>query len=82
VLRDSAIEGRKGTGGREGGHWGAGFLFRILLFSQSGNHPEINLANFGYILDLKVSPKKTKKSISILGYHLQFIIRLWPFGIF
>jgi hypothetical protein len=83
VLHDSAIEGRKGKGGREGGkHWGPGFLFRILLFSQSGDHPEINLAKFDYILDLKVSPKKPKKSISILDYLLQFIIRLWPFGIF
>jgi hypothetical protein len=26
-----------------------GFLLRILCCSQSGNHPEINLAKFGYI---------------------------------
>jgi hypothetical protein len=70
VLHDSAIEGRKGKGTEGGTHWGPGFLFRILLFSQSGDHPEINLAKFGYILDLKVSPQKPKNSKSILDYLL------------
>jgi hypothetical protein len=35
----------------------AGFLLRILLCSQSGDHPENNLAKFGYILDIKVENK-------------------------
>jgi len=34
-----------------------GFLLRILLCSQSGDHPENDLAKFGYILHIKV-PKK------------------------
>jgi hypothetical protein len=33
---------------------GPGFLLRILRWSQSGNHPENDLAKFGYILDMKV----------------------------
>jgi len=32
----------------------AGFVLMILWRRQSGNHPENNLAKFGYILDLKV----------------------------
>jgi hypothetical protein len=42
---------------------GSGFLLRILCCSQSGNHPENNWAKFGYILHLKVDPKKTKSRI-------------------
>jgi hypothetical protein len=38
-----------------------GFLLRILRFSQNGDHPENNLAKFGYIIDSKVGKKKTKK---------------------
>ncbi len=33
---------------------GAGFLFRILWCSQSGNHSQNNLAKFGCIVDMKV----------------------------
>jgi hypothetical protein len=35
------------------------FFFTILLYSQKSgnNHPENNLAKFGYILDIKVGKK-------------------------
>jgi hypothetical protein len=33
----------------------AGFLLRILWCSQSGDHPENNLAKFGYMLDMRVA---------------------------
>ncbi len=36
----------------------AGFPFRILWCSQSGDHPENNLVKFGDILDMKVAKKK------------------------
>jgi hypothetical protein len=53
-----------------------------LLFSQSGDHPEINLAKFCYTLDLKVSPKK-KKKIPLYSWLPSAIYhRLWPFGMF
>jgi hypothetical protein len=40
-------------------HHQPGFpFFMILLYSQSGNHPENNLAKFGYKLDIKVVGKK------------------------
>jgi hypothetical protein len=44
--------------GGEGLFLQAGFLLRILWCNQSGNHPESNLAKFGYILDMKVEGKK------------------------
>jgi hypothetical protein len=53
-----------------------GFLLRILWYSQSGDHPESNLAKFSYILDTKVG--KTKKNpFYILGYLLELIIKVW-----
>jgi hypothetical protein len=45
---------------------GPGFLLRILWWSQSGNHPENDLAKFGYILDMKV--EKKPESFYVLGY--------------
>jgi hypothetical protein len=56
-----------------------GFLLRILWCSQSGDHPESNLANFSYILDTKVGKKK-KKFIFWLPtgtYHKNLVI--WIF---
>jgi hypothetical protein len=38
-----------------------GFVLRILWCSQSGDHPENNLAKFRYILDMDVGKKKKKK---------------------
>jgi hypothetical protein len=35
-----------------------GFLLRILWCSQSGGHPENNLAKFGYILEMKVEKNR------------------------
>jgi hypothetical protein len=57
---------------------GPGFLLWILRCSQSGNHPENNLAKFCYILNMKLE-KKIKKSGSfyILGYLLELIITIW-----
>jgi len=52
-----------------------GFLSRILWCSQSGNHSQINLAKFGYILDVKVG-KKTELCY-ILSYVLELIIKIW-----
>jgi hypothetical protein len=52
----------------------------ILWCSQSGHYPENNLAKFGYILDMKV--EKNSKSLYILGYLLELIIKIWRFGIF
>jgi hypothetical protein len=54
----------------------AGFLLRILLCSQSGDHPENNLAKFGYILDIKL---EKIKSFSILRYLLELFIKIWRF---
>jgi hypothetical protein len=58
-------------------HWysSTGFLSRILWCSQSGNHSQINLAKFGYILDMKVGNKT--ESCYILGYLLELIIKIW-----
>jgi hypothetical protein len=33
----------------------------ILWCSQSGDLPENNLAKFGYVIDMKIGGKKTKK---------------------
>jgi hypothetical protein len=46
-----------------------------LWCSQSGNHSQINLAKFGYILDVKVG-KKTELCY-ILSYVLELIIKIW-----
>jgi len=54
--------------------------FKDFLISQSGNHPENNLAKFGYIIDMKV--EKNIGSFYILGYLLEVIVRLWQFQIF
>ncbi len=48
--------------------YGPGFLLRILWHSQSGDHPENNLAKFGYIVDMKVRNFFFKKNFYILGY--------------
>jgi hypothetical protein len=45
------------------------------LSRQSGNHPENNLAKFGYILDIKVGQKP--KSFYILGYLLELVQKIW-----
>ncbi len=45
---------------------GAGFLLRILWCSQSGNHPEINLAKFG--LPTRYESRKEMESFYIFGY--------------
>jgi hypothetical protein len=42
------------------------FLLRILPWSQSANHPENNLATFGYVLDMKL--EKRKESFYFLYY--------------
>jgi hypothetical protein len=48
-----------------------GFFLSILWCNQSGNHPENNLAKFGYILDMKVGKKKKKTEyFFILGWNL------------
>jgi hypothetical protein len=56
---------------------GRGFLLWILWCSQSGNHPENNLAKFCYILNMKLE-KKVKKSwpFYIFGYLLELIITI------
>jgi len=46
----------------------------ILWCSQSGHHPENDLAKFGYMLDMKV--EKKSESFYILGYLLEFIIKI------
>ncbi len=56
------------------------FLLRILWCSQSDNHPENNLAKFGYIIDMKI--RKQTISFYILGYLLEVSIKVWQFGIF
>ncbi len=60
-------------------HWKAGFLLRILWCSQSGNHPQNNLAKFGYILNMKVQKKKKKQNASMFlatttTYHKNLVI--------
>ncbi len=45
--------------------------------SQSGDHPENNLAKFGYILDMKGG--KQTESFNILGYLSELIKRMWWF---
>jgi hypothetical protein len=47
---------------------------RILSCSQSGDHPENNLAKFGYMLDMKVEKKRTISMLS-RGYLLEVIIK-------
>jgi hypothetical protein len=50
-----------------------------LWCSQSGDHPENNLAKLGYILDMKV--EKKQKAFYIFGYLLKLIIKKsWEFG--
>jgi len=44
-----------------------GSLLRILWCSQSGDHPENNLAKFGYILDMKI--EKQNPSIFLATYR-------------
>jgi hypothetical protein len=50
-----------------------GFLLRILLYSQSGDHSRDDLAKFVYILDMKVGGKK---SFYIFGYLLELIMKI------
>jgi hypothetical protein len=49
-----------------------------LWCSQSGDHPENNLVEFGDILDMKVGKKKTE-SFEILDYLLVLTIKIWQF---
>jgi 5-methylthioribose kinase len=50
---------------------------------QSGDHPENNLAKFGYILFRKQGKQKKKKknteSFSIFGYLLEVIVEIWRY---
>jgi hypothetical protein len=55
-------------------------FLRILWCRQSGDHPENDLAKFGYILSLTVPPTKTEESFYILGCILEVIIKTWRFG--
>jgi hypothetical protein len=56
---------------------GQGFFYLSTLWcSQSGHHPENNWAKFGYILDMKVGPKKIE-SFYVLGYLLELIFKIW-----
>ncbi len=52
----------------------SGFLLRILWCIQNGDHPENNLAKFGYILDMKVG-KKQKPPMFLATYK-----NLWKSG--
>jgi hypothetical protein len=47
---------------------------RILSCSQSGDHPENNLAKFGYMLDMKVEKKRTVSMLSC-GCLLEVLIK-------
>jgi len=49
----------------------AGFPLRILWCSQSGDHPENNLVEFGDILDMKAEKKKKKQN------PLKFLTTSW-----
>jgi hypothetical protein len=51
-------------------------LKNLVIIIRSKN----NLAEFGYILDMKVERKK--ESLYILGYLLELIIKIWQFGFF
>jgi hypothetical protein len=66
--------------GGEGLFLQAGFLLRILWYNQSGDHPESNLAKFGYILDMKVEGKKKPESFYVIGYLIELVIKIWQFG--
>ncbi len=46
--------------------WDQGSAFSILLCSQTGNHPQEDLAKYGYRLDMKVDLKKNE-SLYILA---------------
>ncbi len=53
---------------------------RILWCSQSGFHPENNLAKFGYILGYQTrKAKQNPLSFCIIGYLLKLIIKIWWF---
>jgi hypothetical protein len=47
---------------------------------KSGDHLENNLAKLGYIIDIKVEKKPTRKQnpsiIYVLGYILELIIKI------
>jgi hypothetical protein len=47
-----------------------------LSCSQSGDHPENNLAKRGYMLDTKVGKKKRRVSMLSCGYLLEVIIKI------
>jgi hypothetical protein len=45
-----------------------GFVLRILWYSQSGDHPENNLAKFRYILDMEVGRRIQNPSTFLATY--------------
>jgi hypothetical protein len=57
--------------------WAHGFVLPNLCCSWSGDHPNDDLARFGYTLAMKVG-KKTH----ILGHPLELIIKIWRFWFF
>jgi hypothetical protein len=58
-----------------------GLKIFFFWYSQSDNHPENNLAKFGYNNTYEgFFFKKKTESFNILGYLLEVIIRLWLFG--
>jgi len=62
------IKGKKEiVGGKNQSQSQAGIFLRILWCSQGGDHPEINLANYGYIPDMKVE-KNQDPSIFLATY--------------
>jgi hypothetical protein len=46
---------------------------------QSGDHPENNLAKFGYILFRKQGKPNNTESFSIFGYLLEVIVEIWRY---
>jgi hypothetical protein len=57
-----------------------GFFLRILWCSEGADHPETNLANSGYMPDMKV--ENNQGSFYILDYLLELIVEFWRFEIF
>jgi hypothetical protein len=58
------------------------FIKDFVMSCWSGNHPQNNLAKFGYIQVMKVAKKAKKpESLFILGYLLP-IIKIWWFQCF
>jgi hypothetical protein len=54
-------------------------FINAFVMTQSGYHPQNNLAKFGYTLDMKV---RNFKNFYILGYRLQLLIKKIRFDFF